>query len=115
MEDAVIKWKCSVCNFIWEGDNPPEKCPKCGSPGEQYTELSSEEQELVERAQFTNSLQLELLNILPRLQEIAEEGIEDNLDPRCAALFEKLQEEASFLLASAKAELEGHMKKGKWG
>ena len=110
-----MKWKCSVCNFIWEGDAPPEKCPKCGAPGEKYAKISDEEKELVERSQFTNSLHVELLDTLPRLLDIAEAGIEDNLDPRCAALFKRLQEDASFLLASTKAELEGHMKKGKWG
>lgn len=110
-----MKWKCSVCNFIWEGEKPPEKCPKCSSPGDEYVELSNEAQELVKRSRFTNSLHVELLDILPRLLEIAEGGIEDHLDPRCVTLFEKLQKEALFFLASAKAELEGHMKKGKWG
>lgn len=24
------KWRCKVCNYIHEGDNPPDKCPLCG-------------------------------------------------------------------------------------
>ncbi|KNZ42853.1 flavin reductase family protein [Acetobacterium bakii] len=24
------KWRCTVCNYIHEGDAPPEKCPVCG-------------------------------------------------------------------------------------
>ena len=110
-----MKWKCGVCNFIWEGDSPPEKCPKCGAPAEKYTQLSEDESKLVERSRVTNALHVELLDIFPRLLEIAEEGIEDDLDPRCVTLFKRLQSDAEFLMASTKAELEGHMKKGKWG
>jgi hypothetical protein len=108
-------WKCGVCNFIWEGDSPPETCPKCGAAASSYSQLSEEEVKLVERSRLTNALHIELLDILPRLLEIAEEGIEDDLDPRCTTLFKRLQSEARFLTASAKAELEGHVKKGKWG
>ena len=25
-------WRCTVCGMLHEGDAPPEKCPKCGSP-----------------------------------------------------------------------------------
>lgn len=110
-----MNWKCGVCNFIWEGDSPPETCPKCSVSADNYRQLNEEETNLMERSRFTNELHIELLDILPRLLEIAEEGIEDDLDPRCTALFQRLQAEAKFLMASAKAELEGHMKKGKWG
>ena len=24
------KWVCTVCGYVWEGENPPEKCPQCG-------------------------------------------------------------------------------------
>ena len=24
------KWVCSICGYVHEGDNPPEKCPLCG-------------------------------------------------------------------------------------
>lgn len=26
------KWKCTVCGYIHKGENPPEKCPRCGAP-----------------------------------------------------------------------------------
>lgn len=110
-----MNWKCTVCNLIREGDTPPEKCPKCGVPKEKYEEMTNEAMELVERSSYTNSIHLELLNILPQLLDLAEEGIEDDLDPRCVAVFQRLYDEALFLEASIKAELEGHMKKGKWG
>lgn len=108
-------WKCTVCNLIQEGDAPPEKCPKCGVPGEKYNKMEDDGVELVERSRFTNSIHVELLDILPGLIDIANEGVEDDLDPRCVAIFKRLLEDATFLEASIKAELEGHMKKGKWG
>lgn len=34
--DKPIKWKCSVCGYIHEGTEPPEKCPCCQHPKEYY-------------------------------------------------------------------------------
>ena len=36
------KWVCSVCGYVYEGDNPPEKCPQCGVPGSKFTEQKGE-------------------------------------------------------------------------
>ena len=33
------KWVCSVCGYVYEGENPPEKCPQCGVPASKFTEL----------------------------------------------------------------------------
>lgn len=30
------KWKCTVCGYIHEGDNPPEVCPVCGAHKYQF-------------------------------------------------------------------------------
>ncbi len=30
------KWKCPVCGYIYEGDNPPEACPVCHAPGYRF-------------------------------------------------------------------------------
>lgn len=29
-------WECSICTFIAAGDTPPEVCPFCGTPEEQF-------------------------------------------------------------------------------
>ncbi len=34
--DEPIKWKCSVCGYVHEGTEPPEKCPCCKHPKEFY-------------------------------------------------------------------------------
>ncbi len=31
-----IRWKCSKCGYIYEGEEPPEKCPSCKHPREYY-------------------------------------------------------------------------------
>lgn len=29
-------WKCSICSMVVEGETPPEVCPYCGTPEEQF-------------------------------------------------------------------------------
>ena len=30
------KWRCTICGYIHEGDEPPETCPICGAGREQF-------------------------------------------------------------------------------
>jgi rubrerythrin len=34
--DKPIRWKCSKCGYIHEGEEPPEECPSCKHPKEYY-------------------------------------------------------------------------------
>ena len=34
--EKPIKWKCSVCGYVYEGTEPPPKCPSCKEPREYY-------------------------------------------------------------------------------
>jgi rubredoxin/uncharacterized membrane protein len=36
------KWKCTICGYIHEGDTPPEACPLCKAPAEQFEEVVAE-------------------------------------------------------------------------
>lgn len=36
---ATKKFKCNVCGYIHEGDAAPAKCPVCGVPASEFTEL----------------------------------------------------------------------------
>lgn len=31
-----MKWICSVCGYVHEGDAPPEKCPICNAPSNKF-------------------------------------------------------------------------------
>jgi rubredoxin/uncharacterized membrane protein len=37
------RWKCTVCGYIHEGDEPPEKCPICGADRSKFIEIDSVE------------------------------------------------------------------------
>ena len=37
-----MKYVCSVCGYVHEGDAAPEKCPVCGVPAEKFTEMAGE-------------------------------------------------------------------------
>ena len=35
--DKPVKWKCQKCGYVYEGTEPPPKCPACQHPAEYYT------------------------------------------------------------------------------
>lgn len=112
--DTIMLWKCSVCGFMNEGDDAPEKCPKCGAPKEKFSALTEEEDKKVYSSDRTNDIHMEIINLAMAITELAEEGIEIDLDPPCVALFKQAKDEAWIIKQRSKAELAGHMNKGKW-
>jgi thiamine pyrophosphate-dependent acetolactate synthase large subunit-like protein len=42
---SVTRWKCTVCGYVHEGDEPPEICPVCGVGAEMFERLEPEETE----------------------------------------------------------------------
>ncbi len=107
-------WKCSVCGYLHYGDEAPESCPKCGAPKDKFVELGQEDAEKILKSDRTNSIHMEIIGLAEKMQKLAQEGIEINLDPPCVSAFEKALYEALVIKQRAKAELEGHMKRGKW-
>ena len=39
------KWKCLVCGEVFEGEYPPEECPVCAAPADQFVEILEKESE----------------------------------------------------------------------
>ena len=35
----MAKFVCSVCGYVYEGDEAPEKCPVCGVPAEKFNKV----------------------------------------------------------------------------
>ena len=33
------KWKCTVCGYIHQGDEPPAACPICGASREKFVQI----------------------------------------------------------------------------
>lgn len=108
------KFKCTVCGYI-SSDQAPEICPKCGAPKDKFEELSEDLAKLIDRSAYTNLLHCNLIATLEGVLDLAEEGIEDNLDPGCLSIFQKTKKLATEVIQMSKAEIQGHIAKGKWG
>ncbi|PLW79740.1 rubredoxin [Candidatus Woesearchaeota archaeon] len=108
-------WKCDVCGYYHDGDEAPDVCPKCGAKKEQFSELDEEASSKIIKSRITNDIHLDMRILLAQVEELAEEGIEEDLDPMCVAIFQRAKKDSKELAAMIKAELAGHMTKGKWG
>lgn len=34
------KWRCVICDYIHEGNEPPEVCPECGAGKDNFEEVA---------------------------------------------------------------------------
>lgn len=107
-------YKCTVCGYVAEGENAPDPCPKCMQPADKFVEMDEESAQKVYRSDLTNSIHMEIIGLAEQIAALAEEGIEDDLDPMCVGAFTKARNEAWVIKQRSKAELAGHMSKGKW-
>ncbi len=107
-------FRCLVCGYLHDGNEPPAQCPKCGSDSSHFTEVPQDEADKIIRSRFTNDLHLQLSATLDNVIMITEEGISDDLDPGCVDVFSKTRNWALESKKMITAELAGHMKKGKW-
>ncbi len=106
-------FKCSVCGYIHEGDEAII-CPKCNAQPDKFIELTQEESEKIYISDRTNDIHAEIISLSMQIADLATEGIEENLDPGCVKLFQQALNEAWVIKQRSKAELESHMKKGKF-
>ena len=37
-----MKWVCSICGYVYEGPEPPEKCPQCGAPASKFNKMDED-------------------------------------------------------------------------
>lgn len=107
-------FKCSVCNYIYEGEEVLDKCPMCGAPREKMEEMSEEASDKIYAADFTNGLHADVINMATSIIAICEDGIEDNLDPMCVKVFTKAKDLAWEIKQMSKAEIGNHVRKEKW-
>ena len=107
-------FKCTVCGYVHEGAEAPDKCPKCGAPKEKFEQLSSGAAEKIYASDRTNDIHMEIISLSSKIQKLCEEGIIINLDPPCVGVFEAAKNESWTIKQRSKAELAGHMTKGKW-
>lgn len=53
------KWRCTVCNYIHEGDQPPETCPVCGADKSKFVEVSDAEAKEIQAKKSEKQLERE--------------------------------------------------------
>ncbi len=107
-------WKCTVCGYIHEGEEALEVCPKCGAPKEKFVALSEEDANKIYASDRTNDIHMEIIELCGKIAALSEEGINIDLDPPCVSAFNKAKDEVWVIKQRCKAELAGHMNKGKW-
>jgi rubredoxin len=109
------KFKCEACGYIYDGDEAPAKCPKCGAPKEQFSELAEAEASKVERSRHSNALHSRVIDLARQLEQVCNDGIKDELDPGCVDVFTKVREMSWTAMKLSMTEIQGHIGKGKWG
>lgn len=107
-------FRCTICGYLHDGNEPPDFCPKCGADGSNFVEVAQDEADKIIRSRFTNDLHLQLSAVLDNVIMITEEGISDDLDPGCVDIFSKTRNWALQSKKMITAELATHIKKGKW-
>lgn len=92
------KWVCPVCGYVYEGENPPEKCPQCKVPGEKF-KLKEESEGL----KFACEHELGSAKAIPEGEEGAFvlQGLKDHFAGECT-------EVGMYLAMSRQADREGY-------
>ena len=111
----MAKWRCGNCGYVYDGDEPPEKCPKCGAPKNQFSQIEQEAADLIDRSRLTNEMHAAIMSLDKKIQKWANKIKNENLDPGCIAIAERVLKDTHETIQSIKAELQAHMNKGKWG
>lgn len=47
-----MKWRCTVCNYVYEGPNPPEKCPLCGVGPDKFVPVEEPAATSTDRSEY---------------------------------------------------------------
>ena len=72
-----MKWVCSVCGYVYEGPEPPEKCPVCKVPAEKFIDAAIEHNADVI---CCSALLTTTMSVMKEVVELAaEKGIRDDV------------------------------------
>lgn len=107
-------WKCSVCELLHEGEQAPEKCRKCGATQDKFYSLTKEDAKKIYAVDRTNDILMEMVSLAMKMNELAKEGIEINLNESCTDMFKQLQQDAWIMKQKSKREIAEHVANAKW-
>jgi rubrerythrin len=88
----MSKYVCSICGYVYEGNEAPKSCPQCGAPSEKFTEQT--EGKLV----FADEHKI---GVAQGLDEEVVEGLRMNFTGECT-------EVGMYLAMSRQADREGY-------
>ena len=109
------KYKCGVCGYIHNGDDAPDNCPKCSATKDNFTEITGDDAKLIEKAKLTNEMHMAISSMLRKVQQCAKTIKDENLDPNCVLIADKVLKDTTETMQSIKAEIQAHVNKNKWG
>ena len=88
------KFRCTVCGYIHEGDNAPEKCPLCKVGADKFVELVEQDGDL----QFVDE---HVIGVAKGVDEEVLQGLKDHFMGECT-------EVGMYLAMSRQADREGY-------
>lgn len=86
------KFVCTVCGYIYEGDEAPERCPQCKAPASKFNELVEGELEFVTE---------HVIGIAKDVDSEIKKGLQENFDGECS-------EVGMYLAMARQADREGY-------
>lgn len=86
------KWVCPVCGYVYEGENPPEKCPQCGADGSKFTEKKEDSEAWADEHK---------VGVAKGVDERVLQGLKDNFTGECS-------EVGMYLAMARQADREGY-------
>ena len=86
------KFVCQICGYVYEGENPPEKCPQCGAPKDKFTVMGEGKKEYADE---------HVLGVAKGVDERVIEGLRQNFTGECS-------EVGMYLAMSRQADREGY-------
>lgn len=108
-------YKCKKCGYVHWLEEKPEYCPKCMSDTNSFVELNGKDKEKIEKTLYTNELLIELSDTLNKVVDIANDGLNENSEGSASELFAKIYKNGIEMVQMVKAQIEEHIKEGKWG
>jgi rubrerythrin len=87
------KFVCSVCGYVYYGEEPPAKCPQCGAPASKFIE-KSDDMEIIWADEHK-------VGIAKGLDKEVVEGLRNNFTGECS-------EVGMYLAMSRQADREGY-------
>ena len=86
------KFVCSVCGYVYEGEEAPEKCPQCGAPKDKFDELKESVKEYADE---------HVVGVAKGVDERVLEGLRQHFTGECS-------EVGMYLAMSRVADREGY-------